>query len=130
MQTPPVAGLGHVMVGWNVKEELIKHLIALLNDARIVVGGAGARMVLVRQSATMQKKIKKRRQSQPTNAGSFSGLTLDCSHEETMSDYCDGREAMVKELGWSRSYIDDGCNDDPGATCFAKVCYFSLIIIS
>ena len=73
------------------------------------------------------KQSRSRSQTQPKNAGSFSGLSLDCSGKETMTVGCDGRAALVKTKGYSRYRIDNACNKDPGASCFAKVHCFSRI---
>jgi len=66
------------------------------------------------------KRSRTRKQTQPKNADSFSGLALNCTGTETDVDNCDGRAALVKKKGYSRWQIDQACYKDPGAECFAK----------
>jgi len=47
-------------------------------------------------------------------------LCLGVSRIETSSIGCHDRDEMSNELGYSRSSIDEVCDKDPTATCFAK----------
>ena len=69
------------------------------------------------------KQSRTRKQTEPKNAASFSGLSLECNGKESMTVGCDGRAALVKKKGYSRYQIDNACNKDPGAECFAKVSF-------
>ena len=76
------------------------------------------------------KRSRTRKQIQPKDTDSFSGLTLNCNATETDTDWCDGRAEIVKKnFGSSRSGVDSRCNKDPGANCFAKVLLTDILAL-